>query len=369
MSPRRKIHLWSVLAVLLVGNHAQATEPNENFAQATVLAPGVLSVSDDLMPGFVSYPDTMLGIRDTFGEIYFVDDDGSPIGDGHASGVGGVPTNSGSIAFAVSGYPDEFFQGNHGEFGEYKVFVDVYDFFDDLVNQFSQSATLQPGIVDEYSFSNFEWIGGSYDVYIDNTVGDASAADVDFFTFTSLTAGASFTAEVTQQVYSGFDSHLGWFSDTGALLDFDDDDGVETLSLLQGTVPANGQLTFAVTGYGDDNFLGEHIQDAVYALELSINGVPTPGDYNQNGTVDAADYTLWRDNLGAPAGALPNDVDGGIIGQPQYDTWKANFGATGGASSGSPADTIANVPEPASLTFVAIGLVMLAPFVRRDRPT
>jgi hypothetical protein len=50
------------------------------------------------------------------------------------------------------------------------------------------------------------------------------------------------------------------------------------------------------------------------------------GDYNNSGITDAADYTLWRDNLGAPAGTLPNDKDGGVIGQAQYNTWKANFG-------------------------------------------
>ncbi len=51
-----------------------------------------------------------------------------------------------------------------------------------------------------------------------------------------------------------------------------------------------------------------------------------PGDYNTDSIVDAADYTVWRDNLGAPAGTLQNDTDGGIIGQAQYDTWRANYG-------------------------------------------
>lgn len=51
------------------------------------------------------------------------------------------------------------------------------------------------------------------------------------------------------------------------------------------------------------------------------------GDYNGNGVVDAADYTVWRDNLGADAGTLPNDPNEGLtIGVEQYETWKANFG-------------------------------------------
>jgi hypothetical protein len=69
------------------------------------------------------------------------------------------------------------------------------------------------------------------------------------------------------------------------------------------------------------------------------------GDYNQNGIVDAADYTLWRNNLGAPAGTLANDVDGGVIGPAQYATWKSNFGATLGSGAGG----VGSVPEPSSL--------------------
>jgi hypothetical protein len=70
------------------------------------------------------------------------------------------------------------------------------------------------------------------------------------------------------------------------------------------------------------------------------------GDYNDDGVVDAADYTRWRDNLGAPAGTLPNDVDGGVIGAAQYNTWKAEFGSASGGASGVAA--VAPVPEPAS---------------------
>lgn len=69
-----------------------------------------------------------------------------------------------------------------------------------------------------------------------------------------------------------------------------------------------------------------------------------PGDYNNNGTVDAADYTLWRDHLGAPAGTLANDIDGGPIGQDQYETWRENFGESGGGALSASA-----VPEPITL--------------------
>jgi hypothetical protein len=53
-----------------------------------------------------------------------------------------------------------------------------------------------------------------------------------------------------------------------------------------------------------------------------------PGDYNQNGSVDAADYTVWRDNLGGTT--LANEGDGispGMIDNEDYAFWKSRFGA------------------------------------------
>jgi hypothetical protein len=54
------------------------------------------------------------------------------------------------------------------------------------------------------------------------------------------------------------------------------------------------------------------------------------GDYNGNGTVDAADYTVWRDHLGqtvAP-GTNGDGTDSGVVEQADYDIWSANLGHT-----------------------------------------
>ncbi len=55
------------------------------------------------------------------------------------------------------------------------------------------------------------------------------------------------------------------------------------------------------------------------------------GDYNDDDAVNPADYTLWRDNLGAEID-LPNrdPVNTGAITVDDYSTWKENFGETGG---------------------------------------
>ena len=81
-----------------------------------------------------------------------------------------------------------------------------------------------------------------------------------------------------------------------------------------------------------------------------------PGDYNENGTVDAADYTKWCDNLNASVtlpGENPTAVTPGVVDQEDYDFWKANFGASGGGTGGLVAGA---VPEPAAWILLSVGL-------------
>ena len=56
-----------------------------------------------------------------------------------------------------------------------------------------------------------------------------------------------------------------------------------------------------------------------------------PGDYNQDHVVNAADYTVWRNNLGSGT-ALPNDDTAGV-GPDDYTRWKTHFGETSGSGS------------------------------------
>lgn len=69
------------------------------------------------------------------------------------------------------------------------------------------------------------------------------------------------------------------------------------------------------------------------------------GDFNNDGAVDAADYTVWRDNLNLPV-TLPGDQTPGNVSAEDYIDWAGNYGASG-------VSTIA-VPEPATLSFIAI---------------
>ncbi|TWT97651.1 hypothetical protein Pla108_18030 [Botrimarina colliarenosi] len=61
------------------------------------------------------------------------------------------------------------------------------------------------------------------------------------------------------------------------------------------------------------------------------------GDFNGDGAVDAADYTVWRDGLGS------------VYSAQDYYLWAANYGATAAANPGT------SVPEPAAL----VGAVLM----------
>ena len=61
-----------------------------------------------------------------------------------------------------------------------------------------------------------------------------------------------------------------------------------------------------------------------YRNVLIMPTTPTlPGDYNADGVVDAADYTVWHDKSPG-TGFLANDATPGTITNDDYDVWKAN---------------------------------------------
>jgi hypothetical protein len=122
-----------------------------------------------------------------------------------------------------------------------------------------------------------------------------------------------------------------------------------TLGILQ----ANGQSGATGATFGD------------YFTTTGTPGMPNytltsllappggvPADYNDNDTVDAADYVLWRDG-----GPLANEVDNpGTVDANDYAAWRARFGNTAGAGGGAGV-----VPEPASLWLVlAVALAGLS---------
>lgn len=127
-----------------------------------------------------------------------------------------------------------------------------------------------------------------------------------------------------------------------------------SLSLLADAL-SDDTITLLISDFGDPFVAATYAgvsntanPGPTLAIVASLVSPSLPGDYNEDGIVDAADYTVWRDNFGAAAGTLPNDVDGGPIGASQYATWKTHFGEKlSGGGSGS-VEPHAAVPEPAS---------------------
>lgn len=90
---------------------------------------------------------------------------------------------------------------------------------------------------------------------------------------------------------------------------------------------------------------------------LTPTSAELPGDYNGDGTVDAADYTVWRDG-----GPLLNETDNpGTVDAGDYQVWRANFG---NSSSAIARILVGKVPEPRTLGLLLLGHLA---WVRNER--
>jgi GH35 family endo-1,4-beta-xylanase len=115
-----------------------------------------------------------------------------------------------------------------------------------------------------------------------------------------------------------------------------------TQTLLVGP---DGTIDF--TGfYGDYEIT---IGEQTFDLELlkgteDYSLVITPGDYNADGAVDAADYAVWRKNVGLTVNLPNRDTDNvGPISMDDFNSWRENFGKLAPGSSGAGSSS---VPEP-----------------------
>ncbi len=93
--------------------------------------------------------------------------------------------------------------------------------------------------------------------------------------------------------------------------------------------------------------LAEEICDMLESLEAN-------GDFDANGVVDAADYTLWRDNFGLDSWVLNGHGSGATsVVQADYQLWVDHFGEIVGNDSQAK-----HVPEPISLFLALWGLLV-----------
>jgi hypothetical protein len=108
------------------------------------------------------------------------------------------------------------------------------------------------------------------------------------------------------------------------------------------------------TGGAEDLLFDYRSQGRTVTGVVQYIGMSTgiPGDHNEDGKVDAADYVVWR--------------KGNINGQQGYNDWRTNFGRTSG--SGSALGSSSAVPEPAT-GLLAMSLPALLVLVRRRQFT
>jgi hypothetical protein len=203
--------------------------------------------------------------------------------------------------------------------------------------------------------------------------------DVDFFALT-LTAGQILSAMTAPLDDLDFtfdfpDTVIGLFDSAGEPLVVNDDAGDEASSDLDPTlgsdnpfipeegifgsairalIPSDGVYYLGVTGFEDDDFVGNHAESGLYALLVGVAGEDEPpllaGDFNADGTVDAADYVVWREN------------EGTLYDQDDYNDWRTNFGRS---IDGPPAGALAPVPEPAAIAAVLSAIAISAMLLRK----
>jgi hypothetical protein len=131
---------------------------------------------------------------------------------------------------------------------------------------------------------------------------------------------------------------------------------------VNGTAPAgtaNVRVSVSATGMMNS---GINPQSAMFDdFSLMLASAAVPGDYNNNGIVDAADYVVWRNG-----GPLANEVTTpGNVTPEDYDAWRARFGNISGTASGNLLATATSVPEPAGFAWAVISL--LGSFASRPR--
>lgn len=149
--------------------------------------------------------------------------------------------------------------------------------------------------------------------YFDLTPGGAPYFSID--------GGETNLAAFTSGAIFGDGGQSGhWFDDTGIMDSFLEPNRIHHLTDLD-------RLSLDVIGWD-------------LALE---------GDFNGDGVVDAADYTVWRDGLGTQ------------FEQNDYDRWKENFGrsmAGGRAAKHMPTHlTSSKVPEPTAFLLAVVSMI------------
>lgn len=189
------------------------------------------------------------------------------------------------------------------------------------------------------------------------------SGETDRFTPTPFGIGKLYDSE-------GVERAPGSLTDTGDQFVFEPDlTNPGILSYLQNSLAA-GHLGFSFSSmdqpaghdgtiaypdfYLDDLDIGYNSDGAAPRIELvvSILDPLQPGDFDGNSTVDADDYSLWKQQFGT-AGPEADGNGDGIVNLADYTMWRDNLSPAAIALSNSIA-----VPEPSSVFVLSLGLAV-----------
>ena len=109
------------------------------------------------------------------------------------------------------------------------------------------------------------------------------------------------------------------------------------------------------TYYARVKGLTDNIQ--LYQLGIFGSAPILPGDFNVDGSVNSADYTVWRNGLGS------------TYTFDDYEIWKSHFGESSGSGAAAANDFVQNVavPEPVAIMLALIPALVIGLFGRHGR--
>ncbi len=233
-------------------------------------------------------------------------------------------------------------------------------------------------------------------------VGSSRAADFSYSHAFLWTSGAGMT-DLGELPGGPNASYARGINDSGEVVGYSDIEGSSAAFLwtsFSGMRNLNDLLDVSGTGWALFSAMAINNSGQIVGTGSNPDGhsrayllTPAPelqGDYNQNGTVDAADYVVWRKSGGLQEGynswranfgqadsispSVPGDynLDGTLDAadyivwrkidgtQAEYDTWCANFGNTAGSGSALPSaePLSAAVPEPGTIVLLAMTILL-----------